>query len=546
MSSAASVEVATQTQIHADVTVTRLPLPTAFSVVDAFDSLTGRDRSNRRAGAVLLESADRADDEGRRSLLLPDPVLRLTVVGDEVSLEPLGEAARLSVDRIVIDHDSHLMSGSSPIEVPTDDVRLKSPSPLDHVRRLMATVRDVDDGEGVNRAANKTKKGSARALPITVAGAYSFDIIDHFEELPPRQIVEGHDDADIDVVLALDGIVVDHETKTATVVTRTLSGPGIDGERERERAGERHRRYVAAVRQHPSASSMSTTKAESTEARAGTKTSVDLDDDAYRAGVRRLLDHIAAGDVFQTVLSRALVISSSAVPLEVYRELRRRNPSPSMFFYELRRGTLLGASPETCVRVVERRVSVMPIAGTTPRGVDEEQDLRLEIGLRLDPKEQAEHAMLVDLARNDVARISQPGTRRVEAPLEVRRFSHVQHLVSQVSGTLRDDLDALHAFRAAGCPGTLSGAPKLRAVELLRETEGSPRGFYGGAVGYLTADGDLDTCIVIRALRHRDGQYTARAGAGIVRDSDPDRELAEVHHKMSAVLSALTAAEAKS
>jgi anthranilate synthase component 1 len=218
-----------------------------------------------------------------------------------------------------------------------------------------------------------------------------------------------------------------------------------------------------------------------------------------------------------------------------------------MFFLDLAAGALLGASPETCIQVEGGELEIRPIAGTAPRGlctngaIDAELDARLAVGLLLDRKEQAEHAMLVDLARNDVASVCAPGTRRVEQPLSLERYSHVQHLVSRVRGTLRHGFDALHAYQAAANMGTLTGAPKLRATEIIRALEPRSRGFYGGAVGYLLQDGSFDSCIVIRSLRWRNGVFTTRTGAGIVADSDPQRELDETNHKARAVRMALGA-----
>ena len=215
-----------------------------------------------------------------------------------------------------------------------------------------------------------------------------------------------------------------------------------------------------------------------------------------------------------------------------------------MFHIDLADGCLLGASPETFLRCEHGEVEIRPIAGTAPRGEDDETDRRLALQLLLDPKEQAEHAMLLDLARNDIARISEPGTCRVVQQFEVEKYSHVQHLVSRVRGRLRAGLDAMHAYRAAANMGTLSGAPKLRAMELIREMEPHARGFYGGAAGYLLQDGSFDSCIVIRSLRFKDGVYYTRAGAGIVQDSEPERELAETTHKARACLEAVARASA--
>jgi anthranilate synthase component 1 len=218
-----------------------------------------------------------------------------------------------------------------------------------------------------------------------------------------------------------------------------------------------------------------------------------------------------------------------------------------MFYVKRQEDVLFGSSPETCLKVSgqPRRVEITPLAGTRPRGfdasgfIDPDLDSRLEAELKLDQKELAEHMMLVDLARNDVARVSRPGTRRVDRLLTVDRFSHVMHLVSYVSGELRGDLDALHAYAASMNMGTLVGAPKVRAAELLRELEPTKRGPYGGAVGYLSCDGAMDTAITIRSALVRDNVAYVRAGAGVVYDSDPQLEADETRRKAQAVLKAL-------
>ena len=240
---------------------------------------------------------------------------------------------------------------------------------------------------------------------------------------------------------------------------------------------------------------------------------------------------------------------SCADPLRAYAALRLASPSPYLFYVRGDEATIFGASPETAVKVHGRpkRVTIRPIAGTAARGrhpdgsIDPDLDARREAALRLDAKETAEHMMLVDLARNDVARVSRPGSRRVTRLLSVDRYAHVMHLVSEVEGVLAEGYDALHAYAAALNMGTLVGAPKIRAAELLREVERTRRGAYGGAVGYLAHDSTMDTAIVIRAAVVREGIAAVRAGAGIVFDSDPASEALETRRKAEAVLRAILA-----
>ncbi len=264
----------------------------------------------------------------------------------------------------------------------------------------------------------------------------------------------------------------------------------------------------------------------------------------YEAGVASLLADIHAGEMLQAVLARRFTIPCSAAPLAVYRALRRINPSPHLFFIDLGAGrALLGASPELLVRTRGGEIVTRPIAGTRPRSNDPVRDAELEADLLADEKERAEHAMLVDLARNDVGRVSATGS--VEWPLlySVERYSHVMHIVSEVRGKLRDGLDAFDAVRATFPAGTLSGAPKVRAMQAIAELEGERRGPYGGAIGFFSPT-DVEAAITIRSVVLRDGTAFVHAGAGIVADSDPARESAEVAAKARAVLAALAEANA--
>jgi anthranilate synthase component 1 len=271
-----------------------------------------------------------------------------------------------------------------------------------------------------------------------------------------------------------------------------------------------------------------------------------MDDADYAGVVRRLKQHVREGDVFQVVPSRSFRLPCPE-PYAAYHVLRARNPSPYLFFLNDIDFTLFGASPESALKVdgASGEVEIAPIAGTRARGrdaagrPDPELDARLEAELRTDAKELAEHMMLVDLARNDVARISKPGSRAVVELLRVDRYSQVMHLVSRVRGQLLADLDALHAYQASMNMGTLTGAPKIEACRLLRLTEASARGPYGGAVGYLDAHGNLDTAIIIRSALVRDGEAEVRAGAGVVHDSVPEREADETRRKAAAVLDAI-------
>ncbi len=267
---------------------------------------------------------------------------------------------------------------------------------------------------------------------------------------------------------------------------------------------------------------------------------------AYCDAVEAVREYIAAGDAFQVVPSQRFSVDLEIDPFAVYRGLRTVNPSPYMFYVDFGDLALVGASPEMLVKVDRGTVETRPIAGTKPRGETIAEDQRLADELLSDPKERAEHVMLVDLGRNDVGRVSIPGTVHVKELMGVHLYSHVMHIESSVVGTLREDLRAVDALRATFPAGTLSGAPKVRAMEIIDELEPTKRGPYGGAVGYIGYDGDLDTCITIRTIVCRDGVASVQAGAGIVADSVPETEFEETQNKAAALFRAIELAAAQS
>ena len=259
--------------------------------------------------------------------------------------------------------------------------------------------------------------------------------------------------------------------------------------------------------------------------------------------VLKAKDYIKEGDIFQVVLSNRIEAEISGSLFDTYRVLRTTNPSPYMFYFSSNDIEIAGASPETLVKLTDRQLYTFPLAGTRPRGKTEEEDLQLEKELLADEKELAEHNMLVDLGRNDIGRISEIGSVSVDKYLSIERFSHVMHIGSTVSGTLRSDLDSLVAIDSILPAGTLSGAPKIRACEIINELEDNKRGIYGGAIGYVDLSGNIDTCISIRIAFARNDKVFIRSGAGIVADSVPDKEFDECLNKAAAVINALKIAD---
>ncbi len=369
------------------------------------------------------------------------------------------------------------------------------------------------------------------ALPAGAVGYFAWDAVRHWEDIPDRH--PDHPVPDFLFVHFEDLVVFDHLKQRCWLVT--LVPPGlrtVDEFREAvSRLDELEWRLQAPIRSVRRAAGGSTLG----------ELSVTPDAETFRSQVERARDYILAGDIFQVVLSRRFRRRYDGDPLQLYRALRMINPSPFLFFLELGDHQLIGASPEDLVRVADGRVETLPIAGTRRRGEDPVEDDALAAELLDDPKERAEHLMLVDLARNDIGRLAVPGSVHVERLMDVERYSHVMHLVSSVTGRLEEQHDALDALCACFPAGTVSGAPKIRAMEIIDEMEPDARGLYAGAVGYFDGRGNLDACITIRTLFLKDGVATVSAGAGIVSDSDPDAEEEETRNKARAVLAALEA-----
>jgi anthranilate synthase component 1 len=366
-------------------------------------------------------------------------------------------------------------------------------------------------------------------------GFFCYDVVRAFERLPAQKPDElGLPDASFLITDTL--VIFDNLRQTVKVVASALVDTPADAERAYASACARVDAVVAALarpapplRAIEPALPESRTQLTSNTTRAG-----------YCAAVARAKEYILAGDAFQIVLSQRFQEKrGGADPFDVYRALRVVNPSPYMFHLLLGDVTVTGASPEVLVRKEGDRVMVRPIAGTRRRGATPEEDARLEAELRADPKELAEHVMLIDLGRNDVGRVAKNGSVRVDEQLVVERYSHVMHLVSHVSGELAGGLGALDVLRACFPAGTLSGAPKIRAMEIIEELEPCRRGLYGGAVGYVSFTGNMDLAIAIRTLVTRGDEVYLQAGAGIVADSDPDAEYEETVNKARAVVRAL-------
>ena len=518
----------------------------------------------RPLDAVLLESVDIATKVSRTTIAVLEACARLTCQGPTVTVEALPQApadGRAALARLREALADYVVAGPGPGGASPDSLTLTIPpapddGALEERERLTApsTIAPLRVLAGA--------EVDHPHLPLE-AGVVAFDYLATFETLPDVAMGDNTcpDYLFYDARIIL---VIDHPTARATLVGASLDEPDLAARLDELAAaidafdggGGTDAGAPVAIPAGGDGSDADGGPAAAAPAGGGAGcTDVvhavpTLSDDGYAAVVETMKEAIAAGEVYQVVPSRGFTMPCPDA-LAAYHELRAANPSPYMFYLGAPDFQLLGASPESALlhSAATGEVAIRPIAGTRPRGltrrgdVDHERDTRLELELRTDAKEVAEHVMLVDLARNDVARVCAPGTRRVRDLLRVDRYSRVMHLVSEVAGTLAPGLDALDAFRASMTMGTLTGAPKLRAAELIRAAEGVRRGSYGGSVGYVRGDGELDTCIVIRSAFVRGGRALVQAGAGVVADSVPAAEAAETVHKASAVLAAVAAAQ---
>ncbi len=367
-----------------------------------------------------------------------------------------------------------------------------------------------------------------------MVGYLSYEVARYFERLPspeadPIALPESL------LILADTLLVFDHLTHVIKVVSHVR----LDGDIEKSfrQATEKIDRLVARLAKSVPGQPVAATSGNGS-------TTANLTKEQYESIVTRMKKHIYDGDIIQGVPSLRLARRTAAPPFAVYRALRSVNPSPYMYYLHLDDFHIVGASPELLVRVEDGIVSNHPIAGTRPRSRDPETDQKLEEELKNDEKERAEHLMLVDLARNDVGRISRPGTVEVTQFMDIERYSHVMHLVSHVQGRLRDGLTQFNALRACFPAGTVSGAPKIRAMEIIADLEPDKRGPYAGAVGYFDFSGNMDTAITIRTIIVKDGVAYVQVGAGIVADSVPANEYQECLNKAQALLTAIENAEA--
>jgi anthranilate synthase component I len=447
--------------------------------------------------SFLLESVEQGAHVGRFSFLGCDPPTVIQSRGEEV---------------IVRERDGA-------------EERFRRANPVEYVREYMSRYRPVTDP----------------ALPPFIGGAVgylAYDLVRRFERLPDNN-PDALDVPDLYLMISKSVVAFDHLRRRLMIIhSAFVEGDPADA----YAAAEAKVRELAARLRSPLALRGAEPTAPGGCEGAGAVAS-NMTPDAFEAAVERAREYIRAGDIFQVVLSQRFSREYKGDPFDVYRALRAVNPSPYMFYFNLRGFQLAGSSPEVLVTVHGGEVILRPIAGTRPRGANEEEDEALERDLLADPKERAEHIMLVDLGRNDCGRVSAPGSVRVNHLMVIERYSHVMHIVSDVRGRLKPDCDGYDALQAALPAGTLSGAPKIRAMEIIDELENLRRGPYGGACGYFGFNGNVDFCITIRTVLLQNGFAQVQAGAGIVADSVPRNEFLETENKARGMFKAIEMAE---
>ena len=525
--------------------------------------------------ALLLESAEIDSKDDLQSLLMVDAALRMECWDNRVEVKALtGNGA--SVLPLFVEHAPDGLHIKERTDTSITLLCDEADGELDEDSRLKAaSVMDA-----LRIVINKITPIRQHPHAVFLGGVFAYDMLAGFEKLP--DVAEGENDCpDFVFYLAETLITVDHQTRETHLIGSVFSGQDVaqqyfaiaqrleaihqqlhDMPAEPVLVGANTAKIAdvesEAQSEAQSGQSLVSDSENSNETENGqslssfdpsVEVSVDLSDEQFCNHVLDLKQHILAGDIFQVVPSRTFSLPCPS-PLLAYAKLKESNPSPYMFYMQDAAFSIFGASPESALKYEREsnQVEIYPIAGTRPRGkrpdgsIDRDLDSRIELNLREDTKEKSEHIMLVDLARNDVAKVSRPGTRYVKDLLKVDRYSHVMHLVSRVVGQLRDDLDPLHAYQACMNMGTLVGAPKVSAATLIREVEKKRRGSYGGAVGYLNGQGDMDTCIVIRSAFVKNGTAYIQAGAGVVYDSVPQAEADETRAKAQAVIGAVKAA----
>jgi anthranilate synthase component 1 len=513
-----------------------VPIVRQFDMDEPLDFFAKISDYGRSQNCCLFESREYLAGTAALSFGTSRPALYLTGRGSDFTIKALSPTGKRMLEYLAADGDRRFSFCES-IEFGEQAItgRVKHVTEtVDEQTRLRST-NQMD----VLRAVAFAFRLASKPFRVTCGlfGAMSYDFIDQFEKLPANR-EDLLENPDYELYFADNIFLMDHEHNQGYVVVNVMI---TNGDREAAIADAQ-----GCFDYYSNLARFDAPKGRRFTAELA-PASTDTVQDEYEQMVRTAKRHILDGDIFQVVLSRTISEPCPDEPLDVYKRLRALNPSPYMFYINTPNTVLIGSSPELNLRVSgteKRKVEIRPIAGTKPRGriageIDPDTDFRYEAELKLDRKELAEHMMLVDLARNDIARVAEPGSRIVTELLTAEKYESVQHLVSNVKGTLASGLDALSAYLATMNMGTLTGAPKIEAMKIIRRLERTKRGYYGGAVMYLTVDGQFDSCITIRSMQIRDHTAYVRVGAGIVHDSVPKTEFEETEHKAGSCLRAI-------
>ncbi len=512
-----------------------IPIVKQIDMDDPMDFFAKISDYGRAKNCCLFESREYLTGSGALSFGTARPSLYLTGTAGEFTIKALNKTGRRMIEYLAARKERFSFCESVEFSPETVTGRIKQTRQMVDEQARLQSTNQMD----VLRAVAFAFRLASKPFRVTcgLLGALSYDFIDQFEKLPQSK-ADLLTNPDYELYFADNIFLMDHQHNKGFCIVNCIV---TDGNRDViiDEARDCFDYYFNVAR------------FETPKARKYMEplppASTDTVGKEYETMVRTAKQHIIDGDIFQVVLSRTKIEPCPDEPLDVYKRLRLLNPSPYMFYLNTPSTVLLGSSPELNLRVSgtrPRKVEIRPIAGTKPRGriggeIDADTDFRYEAELKLDRKELAEHIMLVDLARNDIARVAEPGSRIVTELLIAEKYESVQHLVSNVKGTLRSDLDALSAYLATMNMGTLTGAPKIEAMKIIRRLEKTKRGYYGGAVCYLTVDGQFDSCITIRSLQVKNCMAYIRVGAGIVHDSVPRTEFEETEHKAGSCLRAV-------
>jgi len=515
-----------------------VPIVKEIDIDDAVDFFARLSDYGRAKNCCLFESREYLAGSGALSFGTAKPSLYVTGTGSDFAIKALSNTGRRILGYLSSDKERFAFCESVEFGAEAITGRIKQVEEVVDEQTRLQSTNQMD----VLRAVAFAFRLASKPFRVTcgLLGALSYDFIDQFEKLPANKEDILHN-PDYELYFADNIFLMDHEHGKGYVIVNCVitNRSAAADEAAIAEAQSCFDYYFNMAR-------FDTPKGKRYGG-ALEPDSTDTSQPEYEDMVRTAKQHIIDGDILQVVLSRTKIIPCPDEPLDVYKRLRTLNPSPYMFYLNTPNTILMGSSPELNLRVSgteKRDVEIRPIAGTKPRGrvggtIDDDIDFRYEAELKLDRKELTEHIMLVDLARNDIARVAEPGSRIVTELLIAEKYESVQHLVSNVKGTLATGLDALSAYLATMNMGTLTGAAKIEAMKIIRQLEKNKRGYYGGAVMYLTVDGQFDSCITIRSLQVKDHAAYVRVGAGIVYDSVPKTEFEETEHKAGSCMRAI-------